>query len=103
MIDKIMLLYLELQYLCYMVQYDIPYPPNAAIYNQYMINLLEFKQLNPENVIQRFYPEFSYQSFITGTKEKVSSFSQFNQIITMTSVLILVIIPLLILLLFPKT
>jgi hypothetical protein len=59
--------------------------------------------LNPETIIKRFYPKFSYQKVITGTREKVSEINQFGQIITIVSVLMVFVLSITILVIVPKT
>jgi hypothetical protein len=92
-----------LQYLAYLNQYEIIYPANAAIYNKYLVSFIEFKGLDPQNIIQKFYPLFTYGRFLTGTYESVSSLDGINQIIVVISVFLVVVILLLLLLVVPKT
>jgi len=53
------LLFLMLQYLGFLNQYEIIYPPNATIYNAYLVGFLNFDDLNPQRLIQHFYPLFT--------------------------------------------
>ena len=56
------MLYFTLQFMGYLYYYGILYPASADIFNENLISLIEFKAINPLNLIKHIDPNFDLDS-----------------------------------------
>ena len=73
-----------------MYVFSVTYPPNAQIFNKYLISFIEFQVINPQRLIQMYDPKFTFARMISGAKalkagEEVSGIEDFNLFIIMFS------------------
>ena len=47
MLDLLMILFIELQFLAYLHAFSITYPANAQIFVQSLVSFVEFQVINP--------------------------------------------------------
>ena len=69
-------MFFTLQIICYLAMYNIVLPANSQIFQEQFTNLIEFELLQPEPLIQIFYPEFNLMAFIKGAKIMVTNKDQ---------------------------
>jgi len=62
---------LELQYIGYSDQFEIVYPANAAIFQTALTSFVEFRLLEPDNMIKIFKPDFTYDKVFNGAEDWV--------------------------------
>lgn len=71
-LEQFLSLYYALQTICYIYNiYEIKsmYPSNAEMMNTQLTNLIEFRTLQPEPLIQLFNKDFKLDEFISGVKQ----------------------------------
>lgn len=71
-------LFFTLQIMCYLNIYDTPIPSSAGIFLDQFKNIIKFKLLKPDGMIQMFYPDFSIKEKILGTKVPINKDQEFN-------------------------
>lgn len=64
-------LYFTLQIIAYLNIYDSSIPGNTEIFITELTNLVEFKVLNLQGLVQLFDPEFNLKDFILGKKDQL--------------------------------
>ena len=67
--DDLFSLYFALQIQVYMQKFQYECPASSEIYLNELMGLIEFKVLNPETLIQIWYPEFIVKDLIVGAKK----------------------------------
>ena len=60
--NEVWMLYFTLQFMGYLYYYGILYPASADIFNENLISLIEFKAINPLNLIKHIDPNFDLDS-----------------------------------------
>ena len=62
----LIILYFTLQVICYFMICDVKPPANAEVYIVELIDMIEFKILNPVGIIQLFNPDFVLRDWLNG-------------------------------------
>ena len=71
--NEVWMLYFTLQFMGYLYYYGILYPANADIFNENLISLIEFKAINPLNLIKHLDPDFDLDSYIGNAKSALGT------------------------------
>lgn len=69
-------MFFTLQIIVYLSFYHITIPANSQIFRDSFKNIIEFELMQPEPLIQIFYPEFNLMAFIKGEKIMVTDKDQ---------------------------
>ena len=54
--------------MAYLFNYGVTYPASADIFNQNLVELIEFKAINPINILSLIIPGFNLDQIILQTK-----------------------------------
>jgi hypothetical protein len=65
--DSLFTLFFSMQIACYLKIYSTPFPVSAEIFMDEFTKVIEFYLIDPEVLIQQFYPRFSLKDALFGT------------------------------------
>ena len=78
LLDEFILMMSELHQIGYLHNFEMEYPANAAIFQTFLIHFIEFKLLEPEEIIHMWDPEFDLQEELGLEKDAIDSLKAFS-------------------------